>query len=179
MSILKRATCVAAASMALAVVPAMTASAHVLKEQHDTYVAMHVDPDDNPLSGQPTKILFDFSNNKHAFRLNDCDCQLKITADGQQIVASKVEAAFFGSATKGQAIVTFPKAGVYDLILTGSSKTKDYQDFTLDYPLRVNVGRAATAQTASNDSLAVVIISLMSLAVLAFVAKNNITKSNT
>lgn len=124
-------------------IPTGIASAHVLKTDGDIGVVLHINPDDNPVSGQATQYELSFQQATRQFRLAQCLCRITFLKDST-VLATNTLAATSDQVSEDTYI--FPKAGVYTLRVTGEPKQPgDFQKFSLDYIVRVS-GDGATSQ---------------------------------
>ena len=164
-------------TFAIAVMPV---KAHVLKQNNGVYSVMHIAPDDNPQAGKLTTVVFEFGANQGVFHLNDCDCQLELVENGQVLATVPLEPAFVGTNSQAIGKVTFPKIDVYDLKVTGKSKAKQFSNFSLDYPIRVasSVRPDNQKNLARNDTIAVLVVSVVSVGVVSAIAYLQIKHGN-
>lgn len=131
------------------------ASAHVLKTDGQIGVIMHVDPDDDPIAGQPSSFFFEVKDKQNKFKPNNCDCELVITEAGNEIYRQALLAAGSGDFVGS---VTFPKRDVYVATLVGTPvAVGDFQPFKVIYDLRVSRTVAASGTKSSNTPLLVII----------------------
>jgi hypothetical protein len=115
-----------------------SASAHVLKTDSTIGAVLHIDPDDNPVSGQTTSYSLAFKDTSGKFSLANCVCSVVIQQNGQAVYSQKL--AQTGDLTS-QDEFTFPTADVYSLVVNGRpNKVGDFQAFTLKYLVRVTGG---------------------------------------
>jgi len=133
-------------------VPAV--SAHVLKTDGSIGAVMHIDPDDDPIAGQPATFFFELKDKQNQFKAADCNCTVTITQNDKQLYS----AALFqsGSASDINTPVfsyTFPEKSIYTVILKGVPATAgEFQSFTLTYDVRVDrqvAGSSAPAATVN------------------------------
>jgi hypothetical protein len=118
--------------------------AHNVEVSGQVAVMFHIEPNHNPRAGQPSKTWFTLTRKGGSLiPLQRCNCRLRV---------------FQGSRTTGQPMLqpvlraidveryrgipgttlTFPKAGLYTLQLTGDSKNKgDFPAFSVSYPVTV------------------------------------------
>ena len=142
------------------------AEAHILKQDGQAAAVMHIEPDDNPVAGKNTTLVFDFSGSSLGFDLNDYETDVDVFKGDGLIVDKPLVVRRGGS---GSVAVTFPDAGAYQLRVSG----KPLRDgtgsgvFILQYNVRVSggtVGDAGWAQT-------VLFVGVASLLVLMLIAK--------
>ncbi|MDB5170988.1 MAG: hypothetical protein JWO35_682, partial [Candidatus Saccharibacteria bacterium] len=141
MNSLKR-TC---ASLALVLLLAVSvaggvAQAHVSKQNNGISAELHIPPGDSPKAGEPTRIRISFEDKKGSFRLQDCDCKINLEQSGKVLQTSILEPATKGATLDSFSTITFPRVGVYDIVVTGSSKNGAFPSFKLDYQVRVASG---------------------------------------
>jgi hypothetical protein len=120
-------------------------SAHVLKTDGDIGAIMHINPDDNPLSGTPTTYSIAFKDTTNRFSLSNCGCNVSFTEDNKIIYTEPLtQIDELDSAN----YFTFPKADVYTMTVTGKPKMANaFQPFILSYLIRVQSDQSsATAQ---------------------------------
>jgi|GEM_PF-785460 len=120
------------------------ASAHVLETDGSIGAIMHVDPDDDPIAGQPAKFYFEFKDKDNKFSFQNCDCSATITRNTQQVFSAPLPPDGFS--------YTFPERDVYVLDITGQPKQAgQFQSFRLEYTLRIS--RTAPANSQGSGSL--------------------------
>jgi hypothetical protein len=130
-------TVVASAVCAVLISASIThiASAHVLKTDGDIGAIMHIDPDDNPVSGTPTTYNLAFKDTQGRFNLGDCGCTVSVVQNSIKLAQSPLDAV---DSLDSSNIYTFPNPGVYTLVVSGAPKsTNSFQPFTLNYLIRV------------------------------------------
>ena len=155
-------------------VPMPQASAHVLETDNGVSAILHLKPDDNPIAGKAVPVNLLFSNDVGGFKLNDYKVQLRLLENSTLKFSGSVQPLFFGSATEGEVMATFPSAGVYDVKVIGTPTAKDAPPFSLTFDVKV----AAKATNASKTGLGGVsaTIGMFSLIVLGMLAVNGIRK---
>lgn len=120
------------------------ASAHVLKVDGHIAAVLHINPDDDPISGVPTKYLLFFDDETNRFTLAACTCQVSIQEHGKTIATESI---YPTSPTDSSNSYTFPNPDVYTLVVSGRPKrSASFQPFSLSYLVRVSGGVGATAQ---------------------------------
>lgn len=118
------------------------ASAHVLKVDAHIGAVLHINPDDNPTTGDSTDYILSFDDDTGKFSLPQCDCNVSIVENGQTIATKPL---VVSSSEVSENHYTFLKPDVYDMRFTGTPKTAGaFQPFTLDYEVRVTDGQANT-----------------------------------
>lgn len=124
-------------------IPVSTASAHVLKTDGDIGAVLHINPDDNPISGQSTDYVLSFRGTNGRFNLSGCRCEVVFSKDGKTTATRPLT---METEQISNDHYTFPAPGVYRMRIVGSPlHTGDFQSFTLDYTIRVSGGNTTTA----------------------------------
>lgn len=146
------------------------ASAHVLKEGQGVSAVLHIPPEDNPVAGQPTELDISFGDKNNNFSLLDCSCQLLIVSGGKVLQKLVPSSALSGATLDSVVTAQFPHVGVYHIIISGSAKDDKFNDFKLDYSVRVASDTNGTAMKNGNGDEALVVGSggLIILALLAY-----------
>lgn len=145
-----------------------SASAHVLRQDGPAAAVMHVEPDDYPVSGKQTSIVFDFTDSASGFDLR----RYKLSFSASWLDQGRQSQVNVKDSRLAFVRYTFPAPAVYDLYLTGKPLDGG-QPFVLTYEMRVdrsgnsNNGDPAAAQT-------VVLVSIASFCILGLVARRNI-----
>lgn len=118
------------------------AFAHVLDVDGGVGAVLHIKPDDAPIDKVPVEYTLAFQDNGGNFSLKSCDCQVAFIAAGKTIEASPLVAT---SDTVSDNTVTFPKADVYTMQVSGKPKGGAHFDaFSLNYTIRVTSGQMDT-----------------------------------
>jgi hypothetical protein len=127
------------------------ASAHVLKVDGTISAILHVDPNDEPVSGVPTTYILFMDDSTGKFSLSDCDCTVSMIEDGQTIAIQSLSANSQGIIDGS---IVFPKPDVYDLVFSGNPTAANaFQPFTLDYLERATQGPTNDALSWSSAIL--------------------------
>jgi hypothetical protein len=110
-----------------------TAMAHQTAYSNGARVTMHVSPEDSPDSGSPATVTVTKvgvpKGAKFSFR--SCGCRLKVTDSGGAVVIDR--------AMRRQTKVTFPRAGAYRLVYSGSyRKSGKRKKFAAAFSIRAN-----------------------------------------
>lgn len=141
------------------------ASAHVLKEDNGISALLHIEPDDNPVAGQPTVLKLDFGDRNDAFNLVHCRCQLQLAVNEDQVIKTVTLAPGpNGGTLDTTATVTFPKIDKYDVILKGQATDGSFPDFHLDYDVAVDTASTVNKGVSGSD-----VLLLSGAALIAFV----------
>lgn len=131
------------------------AEAHVLKQDNGVSAVLHIAPFDAPVSNNPTRIEIEFSNAADTFSLNDYRIQLQLVENGQTVHDYTVRPAYSGAASQGLAVVTFPKADVYELSLSGTPTSTAATKFAMQYEVRVTAGQGSSKQGNQTEVLVI------------------------
>lgn len=102
---------------------------------------IHLDPDDSPFAGQPSFSWFHLYSPDGAITLANCNCSLLIyDSQNRQIAKPELsETEMEGHDERPMtASITFPGAGVYQVVLTGQPKEEgEFQSFEIAVPITV------------------------------------------
>ncbi len=126
--------------------------AHNVKTDADVGATFHIEPNHNPRAGEPTKAWFALTRaGGEIIPLAECDCQLAVYSqtapEGEKPILEPTLEGITAEQYQGipGADLVFPKAGSYELRLTGSSKSGDaFQPFQLSYTVNVSNGQVAS-----------------------------------
>jgi hypothetical protein len=150
-------------------------SAHVLKENNGISSVMHIDPDDNPVAGVPTTLDFEYGNSSGSFLLNDYEIDVKVTGNSKVVQTATVQPAYFGSASEGDAMVQFPKIGIYNVIETGKALNSGATPFQVTYLVRVATSKNGSVTMGHGSGVEVLLLSATGLLLLAMIAGRQIS----
>lgn len=119
--------------------------AHQVEVSGDVAATFHLEPNHNPRAGQPAKVWFALtSRGGQIIPLEQCNCKLAVylknRKDGDKPLMQPPLKGV--SAEKYQGIpgadIVFPKAGVYELELSGTAQNKaNFKPFKLTYTITV------------------------------------------
>lgn len=134
---------VSLALLTLPLVLAIPALTHTVKVASDVAAIFHVEPNHNPRAGQPALVWAALTRRGgQGIPLSQCNCQMAIytTPRGSSPVARlplrSINAEQYRGAIAATAI--FPRAGKYEIELSGSPKTAgSFQPFRLTYSVTV------------------------------------------
>ncbi|MDY7007799.1 MAG: hypothetical protein SWX82_28630 [Cyanobacteriota bacterium] len=122
--------------------------AHNVEVSQDVACTFHITPNHNPKVGKPSLAWFALTRKGgKSLPFSECDCQLNVysqprNAESKPIMNPELK----GIDTEQYqeipgAEITFPKAGVYDLEITGSAKDgKSFKPFKFNYSVTVTGG---------------------------------------
>lgn len=113
--------------------------AHILSVDGAMGVTLHVDPQDEPLAGVPSRIYVLFSPKSGTyFALEHCDCRLRIEKGGTQLVEMSVTHEAEHAGDSHVLTYAFPERGVYRVVVEGASASGPLFDpFSVHFDLRV------------------------------------------
>ncbi|MDZ7961246.1 MAG: hypothetical protein RMY34_25760 [Aulosira sp. DedQUE10] len=144
--------------LVLSLTPLNAASAHTVKISADVGGTLHIEPNDNPQAGQAAQAWFALTRNGgKAIALKECDCRLAVYAEPHtpkeppllEPPLKPVSAERYQD-TPG-AEITFPKAGAYQLALTGKPTTGgSFKPFELKFQVTVASGSQTLSQAPQN-----------------------------
>jgi hypothetical protein len=122
--------------------------AHNIQTSGEVGALFHLEPNHNPKAGEPATVWFALTRKGGTpIRLTDCNCQLQVLQN-DQIVAQPTLQAIDAEQNRGvpSAIVTFPQAGLYQLVIRGQPKTEAlFPPFQFTYPVTVQPGASPAA----------------------------------
>ena len=102
---------------------------------------LHINPDDNPTTGDSTDYIMSFDDDTGHFSLPQCNCRVSIIGGGKVIANKRL---VISSSEVSENHYTFTKPDVYIMRFTGTPKRPGaFQPFVLNYEVRVTNGRTA------------------------------------
>jgi hypothetical protein len=116
----------------LLVVGAATAPGHQTESNKGVSVTMHVTPDDEPVSGQPSRIIVSkVRPSRGSFSFRTCACYLRISDSAGDVVLNRK--------AKRTTRFTFPRATAYEIVFTGRVKRGSrYKRFRVSFAIRAS-----------------------------------------
>lgn len=123
--------------------------AHKVQVAKDVGGTLHVEPNDNPQAGKPALAWIALTRKGgQLIPLEQCNCQIAVYAephsDGSPPLLQPSLKAVSAEGYKGVpgAEIVFPKAGAYEIELSGTPKAgASFKPFQLNYPVTVVVGQ--------------------------------------
>jgi hypothetical protein len=110
-------------------IPHGVSYAHELKIDDQIGGVFHLEPNHDPIAGQPSTLSYALKDLQGKFRIVDCECVLAAFQSGQEVVSSIAG----GTDADVGATIIFPREGTYTVRLSGSPRTKgSFQAFTLE-----------------------------------------------
>jgi len=128
------------------------ASAHVLKSDGSIGAIIHINPEDNPIVGEPATFFFEFKDKENKFQPSGCDCRATIVKSGEELFSENLFANT-GTANLNTPVFsfTFPEKGIYQVRITGNPiNGGNFQPFTLTYDFRIERTGASSAEGFSS-----------------------------
>jgi formylglycine-generating enzyme required for sulfatase activity len=124
--------------------------AHKVQISSDVGATLHIEPNDNPRAGEPTKAWFALTRKGgQAIPLAQCNCKLAVYAEPHTpgepaLLEPSLQPV---TAERFQGIpgteITFPKPGIYELQLNGKpAKGVSFKPFELKFEVTVAAGTA-------------------------------------
>ncbi|OLP16198.1 hypothetical protein BST81_22615 [Leptolyngbya sp. 'hensonii'] len=125
--------------------PARSMLAHNIQTKGNVAATFHIEPNHNPKAGQSSRAWFALTRRGgQPISLSQCDCRLAVYAvprsRNPQPILQPTLKAIAVEQYKGVpgTEITFPKAGGYDLVLTGKPKQPgDFPAFQFTYSVNV------------------------------------------
>lgn len=119
--------------------------AHNVKTEGNVASTFHIEPNHNPRAGEPSQAWFALTKaGGEVISLDRCNCQLRVVSNNQTLKQLELKA-ISAEQYKGipGAEITFPKAGIYTLEISGAPKTEnDFNTFKFAYDVTVQGGAA-------------------------------------
>jgi hypothetical protein len=117
------------------------AQAHEVKKSGTLEILSHREPDDSPIAREPAILYFSVTDSKDKFKFSDCDCSVAISLGGEGLLERKLTAADEApdwGINVAKVDYVFPKLGLYTLTIQGKPKISSFNDFKLDYDVRID-----------------------------------------
>ncbi|MBD2022272.1 hypothetical protein H6F43_18995 [Leptolyngbya sp. FACHB-36] len=144
------------ALLALLLASPIPALAHNVEVAGDVAVTMHLEPNHNPKSGEPSLAWFALTRQGgRLISLEQCNCKLMVRAVPRTAAAPVVAPALKPIDAEQYrgipgATIVFPQSGQYTLALSGSPKGGEtFKPFDVSYTVTVTAGTAASPSPKS------------------------------
>jgi hypothetical protein len=111
----------------------MAASAHILRQDNDIHVELHLPPDDRPTSKTTAPYELLFEDEAAGFTIHDYQLDVTFLSGSTAFAHHTIKAAADGEVSD---TIVFPKPGDYTIKVHGIS-SKPNGDFTVSYPAHV------------------------------------------
>lgn len=165
---------ICAAIIVFTLLAAPQSQAHILKTDGTVGATIHISPDDDPVIGEPATFYFDFKDTAQKFTVEDCQCSVTITENGEKIFSQPL--------TTDRLTYVFPKRGVYSVMVSGQPKTPNtFVPFTLPYDIRVTKTAARIAPQPNNLGTIIrigVIVATIFFFLILVISSRNRTKTH-
>ncbi len=155
--------------------------AHELKTEGAISALIHINPDEKPIAGQPSEILFLINDTEKKFKAEDCNCQASVTDNGEVVFSSSL----FKGKTSYRGIFapaipyTFPHKGTYTVKLTGEPKNiGDFKSFSISYDIKIERDATSPPKPSPNITLYFFVI-MGTLLGVGYFGKLFFSKNNT
>lgn len=126
-------------------------SAHQYKDNVNSTILMHIEPDDVAYAKELVTVHFRIDSTQQELMLDDCICEIEIKRNNKIIERKALD-----TVEKGEKIyynmvsgVVFPKEGVYEVSIIGRSKTNTFANFDSSFVVRVEKSEAEKSQEGS------------------------------
>lgn len=124
--------------------PVAAVKAHEIKTSGTLDILLHMEPLDDPAAGEPGEMYFGVSDSAEKFKFADCACTATVAFEGQELLRYKITAADEApdwGANVARVNFTFPKIGIYQVTIEGSSNNNNsFAPFKLEYDKRIERG---------------------------------------
>jgi len=125
-------------SVALILAFSPTAFAHTTVFDGDIGALLHVNPNDDPIAGEASDLHFNLLSDKFDISIADCTCKVTISLLDKKLLEKVILESEEGFGPRVASVpFIFPKKGVYQIVLSGQSRTEQFPDFSLKYDLRI------------------------------------------
>lgn len=123
------------------------AAAHVLQATDTFGAVIHIDPNDEPVSGLASSIFIDLKNKDDTFRVADCVCVVTISKGNELLQTTEITAPFPQGVRVGDKAFTlpytFPTEGEYKIKIAGIPKPgAPFSPFDFTFDAHVKKGSA-------------------------------------
>ena len=100
---------------------------------------MHIEPGDQPLSGEPSTIILEFKDTEGLFSLESCLCNLAIYSGEEKLSENSLTYLSESDKLVSKTNYIFPKPGNYKLTVSGEPKDdSSYESFAFSYDVSVS-----------------------------------------
>lgn len=113
--------------------------AHVLESTDTVGAVLHISPNDDPIAGTQTELLFEVNDISKTFDPTKCNCVVMIQK-GESIVSATLLSGYntSGDSSTLKFTVVFPEMDVYSVSLIANPfDNRDFIPFQLNYEVRV------------------------------------------
>src|SRR5690606_35611784 len=118
---------------------AFPASAHVLETDDHVGVGIHIDPEDDPIVAEESKVFLEFKDKNEQFSLQSCHCVVLIYQGDKLIFTQRLVASDQDSPVATSFAYTFPERNVYQIkIMAAPSFENSFDPVSIAYDIRVD-----------------------------------------
>ncbi len=142
-----------------------SAMAHVQATSNGISAVMHILPDDNPVAAKQTLVQFTFGGSTGDLDTAKCDCTLQVRQASETVSTYQLKP-LEGSKTVVTSQLSFPKEGVYDLVVAGNAA----KQFSIQFVVRVDAAGGTANVAGGVDVIFVSVATLVIVAVLGYYA---------
>ena len=130
-------------------------SAHTVKVSRDVAALFHINPNHNPRAGQPSLAWFALTRKGgQQIPFEQCNCKLAVYPEPLQEGSRPLMQPTLKPVSADQyqdipgAYITFPKAGIYELELSGTPKAgATFRPFAVSYEVTVQPGGSSPSNS--------------------------------
>jgi hypothetical protein len=129
------------------------AFAHNVKISGNVAALFHLEPNHNPKAGEPSKVWFALTKQGgEAIALDQCNCKITVYSN-QKVLFQPPLSPLNAERYKAlpSAVVMFPKAGIYQVEITGTPKQEgEFESFKFNYDVTVQPGNVVPSNTSES-----------------------------
>lgn len=108
--------------------------AHFLITDNQIGALLHVNPNDDPVAGEPATFFFELKDKENKFDPAQCDCTFTVSENGAEIHSQ----ALYSGSNEASVIYTFPQKSIYTVTITGKPNGgAQFQHFSLSWNFRI------------------------------------------
>ncbi len=166
----------------VAFIPIKITKGHFVQSEDEIEVTLHINPDDNPIIGEPAKIYFQFDDPENIIAPQTCNCMVSIFLNNEELISQSLflENEQTGFDTPSLTFV-FPEKGLYQIKVTGSPiNNEDFSGFASEYSLRISrepENSIPFLNTISDTkSLKTIVVYLFTIMIVILIANKMINK---
>lgn len=150
--------------LAAGMTTARPVSAHTEESDGTLSAVLHIYPDDHLKSKTPTTYRLSFTDSAGQFSLMHCDCTAEFKDNDQVISSEKLVPINPTTSANG---VTFPRAGIYELVVSGQSVQSDsFKPFVLTFSLKADPQDTVESSQSVSPLLALGLVAMVALVLL-------------
>ncbi len=120
--------------------------AHVLQTDGSIGAVLHMNPEDDPVVGENTEIMFELKDTNNKFNPAMCNCTISVSDASKVLYQTAIFTA--DKNTEQMINVIFPQKGIYKITIKGIPHANSFQPFQLQYNIRVDREAQSTKTTA-------------------------------